>query len=247
MGLSVTVLGSSGMFATLERACSGYLVEIDDFKLWMDAGAGSWRNLLTHADYRDLDGLLLSHRHPDHTSDALQVFHARQYGDGGPLAPIPLWGPAEVLDLVAGYSGESSSAFDFHVISDASAVEIRGARLTFVRMAHPPETLGVRIEHGNGTVAYSSDTGEEADFKLLAGNADLFLCEATLQDRDEKWAGHLRASQAAHAATMAAARRLVLTHLPPGRDHGVSLTEAQAGTDADVSLAGDGLRMEVGT
>src|SRR5918992_4202517 len=136
MGLAVTVLGSSGMFATLERACSGYLVEIDDFKLWMDAGAGSWRNLLTHTDYRELDGLLLSHRHPDHTSDALQAFHARQYGDDGPLAPIPLWGPAEALELVAGFSGESRAAFDFHEIDDASAVEVRGARLTFVRMAH---------------------------------------------------------------------------------------------------------------
>jgi ribonuclease BN (tRNA processing enzyme) len=245
MGITVTVLGSSGMFATVERACSGYLVEIDGFNLWMDAGAGTWRNLLAYIDFRELNGLLLSHRHPDHTTDSLQAFHARKYGVDEPLAPIPLWAPGEALELVAGYSGESKSAFDFHEIDDASAVEIRGARLTFVRTAHPPVTFGVRIEHADGIVAYSSDTGEETDFKQLAGDSDIFLCEATFQDRDDKWMGHLRASQAAHAATLAAARHLVLTHLPPGRDHELSLVEARAATDVDVSLAADGLRLDV--
>ena len=77
MTMSLTVLGSSGMYATPERACSGYLVEIDDQTLWLDAGAGTWRNLMRHTDFRDLSGVLLSHRHPDHTTDVFQADHAR--------------------------------------------------------------------------------------------------------------------------------------------------------------------------
>jgi ribonuclease BN (tRNA processing enzyme) len=245
MALAVTVLGSSGMYATVERACAGYFVEIDDFKLWLDAGAGTWRNLLTFADYRDLDGILLTHRHPDHTSDVLQAFHARHYGDGGPLEPIPLWAPSEAIEIVSAYSSDSSSGFDFHTITDDSALEIGSGRLSFARMAHPPETLGVRIEYGNEVFAYSSDTGEEADFKALAGGADVFVCEATLQDSDDPWQGHLRASQAARVATLAGVRKLVLTHLPPGRDHELSLAEARATTDIEVELADDGLRLEM--
>jgi ribonuclease BN (tRNA processing enzyme) len=245
VALTVTVLGSSGMFATVERACAGYLIEVDDYKLWLDAGAGSWRNLLSHIDYRDLDGILLSHRHPDHTSDVLQAFHARHYGDDGPLEPIPLWAPAEAVEIVSNYSSESRSGLDFHTITEESALEIGNARFSFVRMAHPVETLGVRIEYGDTVFAYSSDTGEDADFKTLAESADLFLCEATLQDSDDMWTGHLRATQAARIATLADARLLVLTHLPPGRDHQRSLAEARAETGTQVMLAADGLRLEV--
>src|SRR5918996_3977146 len=247
MTLAVTVLGSSGMYATVERACAGYLVEIDDFILLLDAGAGTWRNLLTHVDYRDLDGILLSHRHPDHTSAALQASHARHYGPDGPLDPIPFWAPAEAIELVSNYSNESRSGFDFHTITEDSALEIGAARVSFVRMAHPPETLGVRIEHEGRIFAYSSDSGEGADFKSLAGGSSVFVCEATLQDADEIWSGHMRASQAAHVATLAVTQQLVLTHLPPERDHELSLSEARAVTDARVQLAYDGLRLEVGS
>jgi ribonuclease BN (tRNA processing enzyme) len=75
--IKVTVLGSSGVFATRDRACAGYLVDLGDAKIWMDAGAGTWRNLITQMDYTQLDGVLLSHRHPDHTSDVYQAYHAR--------------------------------------------------------------------------------------------------------------------------------------------------------------------------
>jgi ribonuclease BN (tRNA processing enzyme) len=244
MGLTITVLGSSGMFATSERACAGYLVEFDETRIWMDAGPGTWRNLLNHADYADLNGVLLSHRHPDHTTDAFQAFHARQYGGPEPLDPIPLWAPAEAIERIYGYSNESARAFDFHEITEDSALEIGRARFTFLRMAHPPETLGVRIEHEESTFAYSSDTGADADFKTLAGDADVFVCEATLQDRDEVWKGHLRAAQSGAVAADVGAALLVLTHLPPGRDHEASLAEARAGGDVQVVLAADGLRLE---
>ena len=72
---AVTVLGSSGMFPTSERACAGYLVEIGDKKIWLDAGSGSWRNLVKTCSYAELDGVILTHRHPDHHS-ALQALVA---------------------------------------------------------------------------------------------------------------------------------------------------------------------------
>jgi ribonuclease BN (tRNA processing enzyme) len=57
----------------------------------------------------------------------------------------------------------------------------------------------------------------------------------------------MRASQAGVAAADAAARKLLLTHLPAERDVGLSLAEAQKSSgDAEVQLAADGLRLEVG-
>ena len=246
MGIAVTVLGSAAMFATVERQASGYLVEYEDTKLWIDAGGGTWRQLLQFTDHRDVDGILLTHRHPDHTIDVFQALHARLYGEKEPLPPIPLWAPAETLERLLAFSSEIARGFDLHVIAEGESMEADGAKLSFVRMAHPPETLGVRIEHEGIVVAYSADTGPNADFRTLAGDAALFVCEATFQDSDEEWEGHLRASQAGAAAAESGAGKLLLTHLPPGRDLGLSLAEAQKSSgDVEVQLAADGLRLEV--
>lgn len=245
MTTKLTVLGSSGRFATALRASSGYLLEVDGVRLWLDAGAGTWRNLLGHCAFDEIDGVILTHRHPDHVTDVYQLQHALLYGPKGRLPEIPLWAPAETIESLSAYD-DLHDAFEPRVIAGGESIEIAGATIRFVSMAHPPETVGVRVETGDGVVAYSADSGEEADFAALAGGADLFVCEASNQDSDEIWEGHLRASQAGRIATDAGVRRLVLTHLPVERDLGLSLAEAQRVVDGpSVELAGDGDAYEV--
>lgn len=247
MSFSVTVLGSSAWYATKERAASGYLVDLGDTKLWVDAGGGTWVRLQEMVDFKDVDGVILSHRHPDHTIDLFQLFHARQYGGAEPMDPIPLWAPAETVDRVLAFTSQVDEAFDLHCVEPQDKIEISGAQMSFFDMAHPPETLGIRIERDGGVFAYSADTGPEFDVAGLVGDADIFLCEATYQDLDQLWEGHLSATQAAKVAEEGAARSLVLTHLPPTRDLEVSLAEAtRAVPGLELRLATDGLKLEVG-
>ena len=244
MTTKLTVLGTSARFATTARACSGYLLEIDGHRLWLDAGAGTWRNLVGHCSFEDVEGVILTHRHPDHSTDVFQMEHARLYGPRGELPPIPLWAPAETLDALTGFS--QLDAFATQEVAGEGSIEFAGATIRFVSMAHPPETVGVRVESDDGVIAYSADSGEEADFSALAGGADLFVCEASNQDSDEIWEGHLRASQAGRIASEVGAARLVLTHLPVERDLGLSLAEAQrVAGGVSVELAADGDRHEV--
>jgi ribonuclease BN (tRNA processing enzyme) len=246
VSLAITVLGSSGMFATEDRACSGYLVEIGAKRIWLDAGAGTWQHLLDHIRYEDLDGVLLTHRHPDHTTDVFQAYHARWLGGPEPLPPIPLWAPAETLQCVTDFYDVTDEGFVLHEITEDASIQIEDAHFRFFKMAHPPQTLGVRIERDGAVVSYSADSGEDADYAGLAGGADVFICEATLQDSDDLWFGHLRASQAGRIAAKLGAKLTVLTHLPPGRDHARSLAEAQSASgDADILLAFDGLSLDV--
>jgi ribonuclease BN (tRNA processing enzyme) len=246
VSLSVTVLGSSGRFQTLERACAAYLLQIDESNIWLDAGGGTWLNLQRSIAYADLDGVVLTHGHPDHTIDVLQAYHARRYGQAEPLERIPLWAPQETLDRLSGFAKGIDDAFDLKAITGPVTLTIAGARVTFVEMAHPEPTLGVRVAHGGRVLAFSSDTGPAADFDALAGGADLFLCEATLQDSDPLWEGHLSASQAGAIAARVGVKKLVLTHLPNGRDLDVSLREARAAAPGvAIELAADGSRTEL--
>lgn len=245
MSIGVTILGSAAMYATTERACAGYLIETEARRIWLDAGAGTWRNLLQHSDFRHLDGVVLSHRHPDHTSDVFQCFHARRYGGPEPLPKIPLWAPEETIECLVEYGQGLEESFDITPVTSSDSVTAGDATLSFTKMAHPVDTLGVRIESDGSTFAYSSDSGPGADFERLAGGAGLFICEATFQDSDEEWEGHLAASQAGRIAAGVGVGELVLTHLPAERDLGLSIAEAE-GTAAGVKvrLAADGLRLE---
>ena len=246
MSLSVTVLGSAAMFATRERACSGYLVEADGTRIWMDAGSGTWRNLLGHIDFDSIDSIVLTHRHPDHTSDIFQCFHARRYGASEPLPRIPLFAPAETIERVVSFSPELDEAFDIQRVADGESVKVGDVGLSFVSMVHPAETLGVRVEHDGSAFGYSADSGPEADFEALAGGAALLVCEATFQDSDPEWNGHMRASQAGGVASDLGVGELVLTHLPPNRDLALSLSEAERNAStATVRLAADGMRLDL--
>ena len=247
MTFAVTILGSAAMFSTRDRASAGYLLQMDDTNIWLDAGGGTWRNLLREIDYPELDGVVLSHRHPDHTIDVFQAFHARMYGQEEPLPKIPLWAPAETIDRLTAYTDHFEDSFECSPVEPGSSFEAGGAAFSFYEMAHPPVTLGVRVEYDGRAFAYSADTGIGADFSVLAKDADLFICEATFQEIDDDWEGHLHAAEAAGIAAKCGVARLVLTHLPPGRDLNLSLVEAHREADGlTLSLADDGQRYEVG-
>ena len=246
MSLAVTVLGSAAMFATPERACAGYLVEADDKRVWMDAGGGTWQALQRCIDFSTLDAVVLSHRHPDHTIDVLQCFHARRYGGEEPLERIPLWAPAETLERLEGFSPELEESFEIEQVKPGDSIKVDGIAFTFFEMVHSAETVGIRLDVDGTVLAYSADTGPGGDFAGLGTGAHTLICEATLQDSDELWEGHMSATQAGQAAADLGIEHLVLTHLPPERDLELSLDEARRiFGGVDVKLAFDGMRIEL--
>jgi ribonuclease BN (tRNA processing enzyme) len=214
----------------------------------VDAGGGTWRNLLEYVDYDQLDGVILSHRHPDHTIDLFQLLHARLHGGDEPLPPIPLIANSETLQRMDSYASDIPKAFNLTEVAAGGSIKLDTLAFSFFQMQHWCDTLGIRVEDSDGSWAFSSDTGPEGDVVELARDVDLFVCEATIQDSDPVSVGHLRASQAGEFAASAAVGRLVLTHLPPASDLGLSLAEAGAGAEGvSVELADDGKRYEVGT
>lgn len=242
--MQLHVLGSSGGYPSPENPSTGFLLEREGTRLWMDAGHGTFSALQRLADFRRLDALFLSHAHPDHCADAFGLYVALRYHREGELS-LPVLGPPGVLESLAGFFGEPVEKFGktlrYRVVDEGDEVEVGGLRLTFLRTEHPVHTLAARVQGGDGTLVFSSDTGPGAGLAGFARGCDLLLCEATYQEGATGPPVHLTARQAAEAALEAGTGRLALTHVWPDLDPGVSVEEARAAAgDLRVTWAGPG-------
>ncbi|HEX2224249.1 MAG TPA: MBL fold metallo-hydrolase [Thermoanaerobaculia bacterium] len=247
--MRMTVLGCSGGYPTAENPCSGYLLEQDGARIWLDAGTGTFAALQRVADYTRLEALVLSHIHPDHCLDFYPFYIARRFHPEE-LSKLPVYGPPGIKEVLAGLMvGEGIEKierwFDFRAVDEGDEVEVGGLRLTFARMSHTIHTLAVRAE-GAGSLTYSADTGPEADLAGFARGSDFLLCEATYQEGRVGAPVHLSARQAGDTARRAGVRQLALTHHWPTFDPEVSLSEGiEAAGEVRVHLARPGVTFEV--
>lgn len=246
MGLSVTVLGCSGSYSAPGVACTGYLVESDSTRVWLDAGPGTLANLQRHRTLAEIDALVITHEHPDHWLDLTMAYVAcRYFVDRGPL---PVYGTAGTHALAQALAGDHDLAptIDWRLITDGDCLEIGDQRWRFSLTDHPVETLAPRVDSGGRSFAFSADTGEDWSFARLGTGIDLALCEATFLHRDlVSSSRHLSARQAGAMAAEARVGRLLLTHLAPGSDAAAFRREASGSFGSPVgSVAVDG-RYEV--
>ena len=239
--LTLTVLGCSGSYARPGGACSGYLVQDRDTALWLDAGPGTLSTLQEHIALDAVDGVVLSHEHPDHWRDIEGFLVACRYGHPSRTG-IPVYAPA---GLRAHAYFELEPTFAWHEVADGDRIAVGGLRISFSRTDHSVETLAVRVDGGGRSLGYSADSGPDWSLEALGPPLDLALCEATLASDEEGKVQHMSARQAGASARTAGARRLLLTHLWPTLDTALSQVEGSDAFGASVEVAMDNVRYTV--
>ncbi len=241
--MRLTVLGSNGTYATPGRPTAGYLVTSDDASIWLDAGTGTFLALLDLVDPAQLDGVIISHAHPDHSADLFALYHWLRFGSAFGTR-LTLFVPEGLAERLASFlTGPLEEVFDVRV--PASEEKIDSLSLRFGRADHSVPTLQVRIDGVGRSLAYSADTGPESDLTELAQGVDLLLAEATFQGNDKDFVQHLTAREAGAIATDAGAAQLVLTHLAPTLDPAQSISEAAEVYSGEILVATPGLEVEV--
>lgn len=250
MGLALTVVGCSGSYPGPYGAASSYLVEADDadgrtWRVLIDFGSGALGPLHTIVDPLSIDGIFLSHLHPDHFFDISGFYVMRKYHPSGAQPRIPVWGPAETADRCAlsyglpidpGMGGE----FDFRHLT-GEEIRFGPFTVTMTRVTHPVEAYALRFEVNGSSLVYSGDTGICDELVDLARDTDLLLAEASFRDCDDNPEGiHLTGSEAGLTAKRAGARRLVLTHIPAWFDREERRTEAAGVYEGPIDLAEPG-------
>lgn len=254
----LVVLGSCGAWPEPNRACSGFVLEHNGFRVVLDLGYATLPGLLDLVDSTTGDGLdavVISHRHPDHMIDLHGLFRALWFGHrGGPA--IPLYAPPGVLERVAALEEDDADAvrrvFDWHE-TPCNRTELGPFQLETRALPHFVPNVGVRLSCPDFTVAYTGDTGPTPLLAELGRRAELYIVEATSRDQQPGTppapTGELfllSARDAGAAAAAAGAHRLMLTHFWPGNDRGQSRAEAAEMFSGEILLADEGLVVPLG-
>ena len=240
-GIWLQVLGSGGPELDDGRASSGYVIRQDGkARILVDMGAGSlFRFEQSGASVNDLDVILLSHLHVDHSNDMpalikASFFSGRRrdlplYGPtGNELMPSAtmfvqaLFGPAGAYKYLNSYlDGSDSYKLVAHdVIADGKAADVvltnSKYKITAVPVHHGPiPALAWRVEIDGKTLVFSGDMNNDNDtLSTLAKQADLLVAHHAIPQEATATARnlHMPPSVIGKIASMASVKQLVLSH-----------------------------------
>jgi ribonuclease BN (tRNA processing enzyme) len=253
----LVVLGSCGAWPEPGRACAGFLLERDGFRIVLDLGYGTLPRLLSalgSVTAAGLDAVVATHDHPDHVVDLHGLLRARLYdGQGEPR--VALYAPEAVLErLVELEETDRTTAeqvFDWRPLP-AAAYDVGPFRLESHALPHYVLNAGVRLSSPGLTIAYTGDSGPDPAVAEIGRDADLFIADAT--DRHQQAGAppsppppalDMTAREAGEAASAARAHRLMLTHFWPGNDRERSRAAAAEVFSGEILLAEEGAVIEL--
>jgi ribonuclease BN (tRNA processing enzyme) len=246
------IIGSGTGVPSLRRASPGLLLLSGSSQILIDSGPGALRRLLEAGfTYRDVDLILYTHIHPDHTADLVPILFACKYGDlprekemtiiGGPGFKL-------FFDKINELYGAWIKPETYHLtVKEISSKPILFGEMKILSapMAHLPGSVGYRIEwQGEKSIVISGDTDYSENIVNLASEADLLVLECSFPDT-KKVEGHLTPSLAGKIARKSGCKKLLLTHLYPVCDQHDILKQCQQIYQGQIILAEDLMRVVI--
>jgi ribonuclease BN (tRNA processing enzyme) len=248
----LTVLGSGTIVPSLRRRPSAYLLEAGGLKILLDCGSGCLHRLLeagAHPD--DIDLMLFSHTHIDHTSELPLFLFSARYAPQTRRRALRIAGSAGFVELFAALErlyGDwiSASMYErrLETLADGGEMRAGGVRIRAAAARHIPSSLALRIEEAGTSLVYTGDTEYSVSVVDLARGCDLLLCECSFAD-GASCPGHLTPSEAGRIAAEAGARRLLLTHFYPACEEVDRTAQARRTYSGELLLAEDLLQVSV--
>jgi ribonuclease BN (tRNA processing enzyme) len=261
----ITVLGKSPSWQDAAGACSGYLVQEDNFTLVLDCGNGVFSKLRRICDYVDVDAVLISHLHADHFLDLVPFSYALTYaprqqpvavggwpGTERPARPqllVPGGATSVFRRIVGCWGNEDLIDNAFQLQEYASADKLSSPRelsvgpfeIRLCEVPHYVTTYAVEVRTNGSRFTFSADCKPNEQLIRFAADTDMLMIEGTLP-RPERTGirGHLTPSEAGEHARQAHAHRVVLTHYSDEMDPDWARREATASYGGPVALAEEG-------
>jgi ribonuclease BN (tRNA processing enzyme) len=244
--LEVVVLGSGGP-RPFGRAGTSYLVEVSgNPRILVDAGPGAFVRVgELKVSLEQVDTVLLTHLHIDHTSDLPGLFKARGLTARAAAIHFAVFGPegggmfpstSRFMNLLFEKSGaweyqktfgadEEIRATDIPInlkLPKRQIADLDGLRVTAIATHHGDcPSVAYRVDYNNESAVFSGDMDVSALPNLveLARGCSLLVFHCAVLDPpnspSQLYALHTPPQQIGEAARDAGANRLLLSHIAP--------------------------------
>lgn len=260
--LTLTILGASPAAPNPGGACSGYLLREGDSAVLMDCGPGTAGRIPGYVGVDLLGGVAISHLHPDHYFDLVQVYYMLKFRERGPAqhTRLPVFLPPGGLGfvrrlgkLIADREAMLEDIFDLREYVADCDIDVGGLPFRFHQVQHYVLSHAMRVRSSSGALlTFSSDVAPCPQLVEAARDADLFMCESALlaasqDEADPGRRGHMSAAEAGAAARQAGAKRLLITHFRSSPEYDAHHLDAAGRAFAgQVELAREGQTYVVG-
>ena len=253
----VVFLGTGGgRFTTItqKRRTGGIRILSNRLNLHIDPGPGALiYSLEAGLNPQKLNAVLVSHRHPDHYSDAEIMVEAMT---GGMLKKRGILAAPPNILLGNNEAGPGISTYHQRMTEEAIVVKpganfsVGDATVAATEARHTdPEAVGYRIEIPEvGTIGYTADTeyfeGIENEYRGVR-----ILIISVMRPLGSPWTGHMTPEEATEIVDAVKPEMAVATHfgmkmLFSSPNHEVKLIEEKTGVPTVAAF--DGMKLRIG-
>lgn len=241
----IVVLGSAAALSTADRDNTFLALDSPRGILLLDCAGSPYQKLLRAGlDPERLEGVIITHAHPDHIYGLPSLIH--HFMMAGRDEPLTVYANSRTLRIAKGILGILGLKREFVVLSEIpmeegfAVLDNEEYALYTSPMRHIGPTLAVKIvaKLGGVSVVYSADTAPCPELLALAKEADILLHECSTPKPAR---GHSTPWQVGKLAQWCEVKRLVLIHLHPAlaQNSRQVLEEVQEHYKGEVRIAQD--------
>jgi ribonuclease BN (tRNA processing enzyme) len=249
--MEIFLLGSGTAIPINQHSPSGLVVKAGGQCLLLDIGPGTLGRLhLAGVACDQIDHLLISHLHPDHTLDLATLLLVFNYAPNAErTAPFQITGCRGVKEfyarLVNVYPEIAPSRFElrFREVYQEE-FSIGTLRIKCSPTGHTAESVAYRLDDGHHSMVYSGDASPLGELARLASGADMLISECSFPAGWET-EDHLNADTVGEIARTAGVKSLVVVHSYPPALAVDLIGQIRRHYQGDTKLGFDGLHLSL--
>ncbi|UCC91428.1 MAG: MBL fold metallo-hydrolase [Candidatus Aenigmatarchaeota archaeon] len=218
MSMNITFLGTAGgriVIMTQMRGSGGFVLEMDMERIHVDPGPGALVRAKQYGvNLRKLTGLIVSHAHPDHYTDAEMVIESMTQGTRKKRGVLignefVIKGGGEYRQAISPFHLKILERYE--ILRPGKKTKIGKIEITATRTKHGEEKALGFVFKGSKTLGYTGDgeyfQGQEKYFR----GCD-YLVVNVLRPSNVKWPEHMNTNQAAKLIGLVKPKLAILQH-----------------------------------